>query len=66
MLTSSPQDIAFRARHLIRRHGVGAAEIVTQEAVELGRTGDLRRQDEAYLVLTEIERLTRGGKEIGH
>lgn len=66
MLTSTPQEIAFRARHLVRRHGVGAAEIITREAAELGRAGDLRRQDEAYLVLSEIERLTMLGKEPGH
>jgi hypothetical protein len=66
MLISTPQDIASKARCLVRRHGVGAAEIISREAAELGRTGDLRRQDEAYLLLSEIERLTMLGNTLGH
>lgn len=59
MLISSPQDIASQARFLVQRYGVDAAEIATRRAAERGRAGDLRGQDEAYLLLSEIERLTR-------
>ena len=48
-------DIAQAAQTLIEHHGRGAAEHARRHAETLGRSGDLRGQDAALLVLNAVE-----------
>ena len=58
MLTADPEDIARSARRMLISYGPHAVDIARERVRETDRPGDIREQDIAFLVLSEVERLS--------
>jgi hypothetical protein len=61
MLTASPEDISRAARRMLISYGSHAIDIARERALETGRPDDIRERDLAFMVLSEVEKMTRKG-----
>ena len=59
MLSPDPDEIMRSARWLVLRYGPHAAAMAREQA---GRTAASREQDMAFLVLSEVEKMTMAGQ----
>lgn len=59
MLTADPETISRSARRMLICYGDHAIDIAREKTREAGALSDIRDQDIAFLVLSEVERLAR-------
>ncbi|CAA7626802.1 hypothetical protein [Magnetospirillum sp. SS-4] len=59
MLTADPEEITRSAHRMLVSYGAHAIDIARERVREAGRPHDIREQDIAFLVLSEVERLVR-------
>ncbi|WP_068493025.1 hypothetical protein [Paramagnetospirillum marisnigri] len=61
MLTAVPEEIISTAHRMVISYGDHAVEIARERAAEIVPAAHIRDRDLALMVLTEVERLARGG-----
>ncbi len=58
MLTADPEEISRSARRMLISYGDHAVDIARERASDGTRFSDIREKDIAFLVLSEVERLS--------
>ncbi len=61
MLTTNPDEISRAAHRILICYGAHAVDIARERAEKSGHPTDIRDQDIAFLVLSEVEKLTCKG-----